>query len=60
MLFAASPEEFQAMHAAIYAGLEAGTLRPVVGKRFSLADAAKAHEEIMTPNGATGKIILVP
>ncbi len=37
MLFGASPEEFQAIHAAIYAGLEAGTLRPVVGEKFALA-----------------------
>jgi len=59
MLFGASPEEFRAMHAAIYAGLEAGTLRPVVGKKFPLADAAKAHEAVMS-GGALGKIILVP
>jgi NADPH:quinone reductase len=60
MLFGASPEEFQAMHAAIFAGLEAGTLRPVIAKKFSLADAAKAHETVMQHGGAHGKIILVP
>ncbi len=59
MLFGASQEEFHAMHAAIFAGLEAGTLRPVVGETFALADAAKAHEAVMTPNGAHGKIVLV-
>ncbi len=59
MLFGASPEEFHAMHAAIYAGLEAGTLRPVVGERFALADAPKAHEAVMKPSGAQGKIVLV-
>jgi NADPH2:quinone reductase len=60
MLFGASQEEFHAMHAAIFAGLEAGTLRPVVGKKFPLADAPKAHEVVMSPNGAQGKIVLIP
>lgn len=59
MLFGASQEEFQAMHAAIYAGLDAGTLRPIVGQKFALADAAKAHEAVMA-GGTSGKIILVP
>ena len=59
LLFGASPDEFHAMHAAIYAGLEAGTLRPIIGKKFPLANAAKAHEEVMS-GGALGKIILVP
>ena len=59
MLFGASQEEFHAMHAAIYAGLEAGTLRPIIAKKFPLTDAAKAHEEVMK-GGAHGKIILVP
>jgi NADPH2:quinone reductase len=60
MLFGASQAEFHAMHAAIYAGLEAGTLRPVVGQKFPLADAAKAHEAVMQPNGALGKTVLIP
>ncbi|MFZ0704749.1 MAG: NADPH:quinone reductase [Candidatus Korobacteraceae bacterium] len=60
MLFGASQEEFQAMHAAIFAGLEAGTLRPIVGQKFALADAAKAHEAVMEHGGSYGKIILVP
>jgi NADPH2:quinone reductase len=59
MLFGASQEEFRAMHAAIFAGLEAGTLRPVVSQKFKLADASKAHETIMSGK-AQGKIILVP
>jgi len=58
-LFGASPEEFHAMHAAIYAGLEAGTLRPVVGDKFALSDAPKAHEAAMKHSGAHGKIILL-
>ena len=60
MLFGASQEEFHAMHAAIFAGLEAGTLRPVVGQKFALAEAAKAHEAVMSHSGTQGKIILIP
>jgi NADPH2:quinone reductase len=39
--------------------LENGTLRPVIGKQFRLADAAQAHRAVMK-SGATGKIVLVP
>jgi NADPH2:quinone reductase len=34
-------------------------LRPVVGKSFPLAEAAKAHEAVME-SGAYGKIVLIP
>ncbi|HZR84107.1 MAG TPA: NADPH:quinone reductase [Candidatus Binatia bacterium] len=57
-LFNATPAELTSIHAALYAGLEAGTLRPVVGKEFPLADAPKAHEAVMEA-GAQGKIVLV-
>jgi len=60
MLFGASQEESHAMHAAIFAGLEAGTLRPVVGQKFAMAEAAKAHEAVMSHSGTQGKIILIP
>jgi hypothetical protein len=40
------------------AGLENGTLRPVIGKKFPLAEAAQAHRAVMKP-GAIGKIVLV-
>jgi NADPH2:quinone reductase len=58
-LWAATEQEWKEMHAAIGAGLENGTLRPVVGKTFALKDAAKAHEEVLKP-GAAGKIVLEP
>jgi NADPH2:quinone reductase len=60
MLFGASQEEFQAMHAAIFTGLEAGTLRPIVGQKFALADASKAHDAVMKAGGSYGKIVLIP
>jgi NADPH2:quinone reductase len=58
-LWAATEQESKEMHAAIAAGLENGTLRPVVGKEFPLKDAAQAHIEVLKP-GAAGKIVLVP
>ena len=59
MLFNASPQELASVHAAIVAGLEAGALRPVVGRELPLSDAARAHEEVLKP-GAYGKIVLLP
>jgi len=54
----ASPAEMASIHAALVAGLENGTLRPVIGKEFPLGDAAQAHRAVMEP-GALGKIVLV-
>jgi NADPH:quinone reductase len=45
------------IHAGLFAGLENGTLRPVVGKLLPLAEAARAHKEILEP-GSGGKIVL--
>jgi NADPH2:quinone reductase len=58
-LMNASGEELLSIHAAIIAGLENGTLRPIVGKEMPLADAPKAHVAVMEP-GARGKIVLIP
>lgn len=58
-LFNISPRESASIHAALGAGLEAGTLRPVVGRVLPLAEAARAHEEVLKP-GAHGKIVLIP
>lgn len=57
-LWAITPEEEADIHAGLIAGLENGTLRPVVGKELPLADAARAHKEILEP-GAAGKLVLV-
>ena len=53
-----TPDEMRSLHAFIAAGLENGTLTPVVGRELPLADAAKAHAVVMEP-GARGKIVLV-
>jgi NADPH2:quinone reductase len=58
-LWAAQPAEIAEIHAGVYAGMENGTLRPVVGKKLPLAEAARAHKEILEP-GASGKIVLIP
>lgn len=44
---------------AIFKGLSAGSLKPVVAKTFPLAEAPAAHREIITSKAA-GKIVLVP
>jgi NADPH2:quinone reductase len=58
-LFNLSAGEKVAVHAALRAGLESGTVKPVIARELALAEAARAHELIMEP-GATGKIILLP
>jgi NADPH2:quinone reductase len=58
-LWGITPAEENGIHAGLIAGLENGTLRPVVGKEMPLAEAARAHVEILQP-GAAGKIVLVP
>ena len=58
-LFNANADEFREIHSGIVAGLENGTLRPVIGKEMPLSDAAKAHQAVMEP-GAFGKIALIP
>lgn len=58
-LFNATDAELRAIHAALAAGLENGTLKPVVGRRFPLAEAPKAHEAVMAA-GSHGKIVLLP
>jgi NADPH2:quinone reductase len=58
-LWALTAAEEADIHAGIIAGIENGTLRPVVGKELRLAEAARAHKEILEP-GAAGKIVLIP
>jgi NADPH2:quinone reductase len=59
LLFNSTPQEIAPIHIALFAGLENGTIRPVVRKDIPLAEAPRAHREIMEP-GAYGKIILIP
>lgn len=59
LLFSATAEEKKTAHAALGAGLENGTLRPVIGREFPLENAAEAHAAVLE-KGAHGKIILRP
>jgi NADPH2:quinone reductase len=59
-LWAITEAEAADIHAGIIAGLENGTLRPVVGSQFPLKDAGQAHISVMKPSGAFGKIVLIP
>ena len=52
-------DEIRRAHEAIIAGLDNGTLTPVVGTELPLKDAALAHQRVMEP-GARGKIVLIP
>ncbi len=55
----ATPQELISIHAALVAGLENKTLRPVIGQEIPLAEAARAHTAILA-GGAYGKIVLIP
>jgi len=59
LLFNVSDRQAAGIHAALFAGLENDSLRPVVGKEMPLSEASRAHREIMEP-GAYGKIVLIP
>lgn len=58
-LYNATEKELASMHAAFGAGLENGTLRPVVSRDLPLAEAATAHHAVME-SSTLGKIVLIP
>jgi NADPH2:quinone reductase len=58
VLFNTPEADMTRIHAALVAGLESGTLRPVIAQEIPLKDAPRAHEEVLKPTGATGKIVL--
>lgn len=58
LLFNASDSELAGIHAALGAGLENGTLRPFIGSEVPLAEAAKAHVQVMEAH-TYGKVVLV-
>nr|MBA3441283.1 NADPH:quinone reductase [Pyrinomonadaceae bacterium] len=59
VLFNASTGEMASIHAALVAGLENRTLRPVVGQEMPLGDAPRAHHAVLEA-GSYGKIVLLP
>jgi NADPH2:quinone reductase len=56
-LFNSNQQQRDEIHEAIYRGLSDGSLKPHVGRTFSLSDAPKAHHEVIETK-ALGKIIL--
>ncbi|HUI72093.1 MAG TPA: NADPH:quinone reductase [Spirochaetia bacterium] len=59
LLWNISDDDAASTHAALKAGLENGTLRPIVGLELKLEQAPLAHQKVMEP-GAFGKIVLLP
>jgi NADPH2:quinone reductase len=57
-LFSATAADLAEIHGRIGAGLADGTLVPVIGSALPLRQAARAHELVMAPSGARGKIVL--
>lgn len=58
-LFNAPRKAFDEIHAAVFDGLSNGYLDPIISQHFPLADAAKAHHEVIEGK-SLGKIVLVP
>lgn len=54
-----SESDMARIHAALHAGFENGSLKPIVGQELPLAQAPRAHEEVLAP-GSYGKVVLVP
>jgi len=59
LLLNTTAEETIRTGAALTAGFENKTLRPIVGKELPLDQATRAHEDVLAP-GAYGKIVLIP
>ncbi|NEQ33237.1 MAG: NADPH:quinone reductase [Leptolyngbya sp. SIO4C5] len=58
-LFNTPAAEMRQIQAALYAGLQNGTLNPVISHELPLSEAVKAHEQVMQ-SGSQGKIVLRP
>ncbi|MGC8660229.1 MAG: zinc-binding dehydrogenase, partial [Desulfomonilaceae bacterium] len=59
LLFNTPDRELASIHSALGAGLENGTIRPQIGKKFALDQAPFAHNSLMTST-AHGKTVLIP
>ena len=55
-----SDDERKETYGALAQGLERGKLHPVIDQKIPLADAERAHLEVVKPSGAHGKIVLIP
>jgi NADPH:quinone reductase len=57
--YAGSPEDYSASAAAVFDLLEKGILKPAIGQRYPLAEAARAHQDL-EEGRTSGSTILVP
>lgn len=58
-MFSATDDQLQATHAHLAAGFDQGLFKPILDHQLPLADAAKAHEDVLE-TGSHGKILLIP
>ena len=59
LLFNVTDQDAESIHAALHAGFENGTLRPVIGRELPLSEAPQAHK-VLAEGRAHGKIVLKP
>ena len=59
LLFNVTDMDAESIHAALHAGFENGTLRPVIGRELPLDQAPQAHQAV-AEGKAHGKIVLKP
>jgi NADPH2:quinone reductase len=59
VLLKLSDDELLNIHNNLEAGLEKGTLTPVIGREFPISEASRSHHEIIE-SLSYGKIILIP
>ena len=59
-LHSATEQDMTEANAVFQAGIEAGWLRPIIGREFPLQDAEKAHIAIETVGSTRGKMVLIP
>ncbi|MEP6887034.1 MAG: NADPH:quinone reductase [Nitrospirales bacterium] len=59
LLFNVTDADAESIHAALHAGFENGTLRPVIGQELPLDQAPQAHQAVAEAR-AHGKIVLKP
>ncbi len=52
-----SEQDLSAIHAALYASLSSGALKPVISRSFPLEQLGEAHKTVMKP-GAMGNIVI--
>jgi NADPH2:quinone reductase len=59
ILMSASEKEVFSIHSELIAGLENGSLHPVIGREYPISEAPRAQHEVIESN-AYGKIVLIP